>query len=170
MSGGHWVINITNKHFIHTGLERGPEFLSIYIAKCKLIILTNPNMDLHLRQYMSDEHVQQKLFQNLSKVSLVIKSLQNLMFHLQKITFQHQVPNVSTCDARKEENNKHWCLFDMRLSMLDLPYSRAPLRYMSRVNYMPCTCGAYFKCFKNFQKFPYMSGTCIGSCLLTNFC
>ena len=30
--GGHWVIiNITNKHFIHAGLERGPDFLSIYL-------------------------------------------------------------------------------------------------------------------------------------------
>ena len=29
LSGGHWVIDITNRHFIHAGLERGPEFLSI---------------------------------------------------------------------------------------------------------------------------------------------
>ena len=30
-SSWHWVINITNKHFIHASLERGLEFLSVYL-------------------------------------------------------------------------------------------------------------------------------------------
>ena len=31
VAGGHWVIDITNGHFIHASLERGLEFLSIYL-------------------------------------------------------------------------------------------------------------------------------------------
>jgi len=30
MAGGHWVIKITNRHLNLAGLEKGPEFLSIY--------------------------------------------------------------------------------------------------------------------------------------------
>ena len=30
--GGYWPIDKTNIHSIHAGLERGPEFLSIYLS------------------------------------------------------------------------------------------------------------------------------------------
>ena len=30
LSAGHWVIDITNGHYIHAGLKRESEFLSIY--------------------------------------------------------------------------------------------------------------------------------------------
>jgi hypothetical protein len=33
LSGGHWVINITKRHFIHAGFERGLEFLFILTLK-----------------------------------------------------------------------------------------------------------------------------------------
>ena len=29
---GHWAINSMNKHFIHAGPAKGPEFLSIYLS------------------------------------------------------------------------------------------------------------------------------------------
>ena len=32
LPGGHWFIAKTNIHSIHAGLERGPEFLSIYLS------------------------------------------------------------------------------------------------------------------------------------------
>jgi len=53
-------------------------------------------MDLHLGQYMGDEHVQQKLFQKLSKVSFVITLL------VETSTKSHVSPpkdNISTPSA-----------------------------------------------------------------------
>jgi hypothetical protein len=32
LSGGHWLIVKTNIHFIHAALNRGLEFLSIYLC------------------------------------------------------------------------------------------------------------------------------------------
>ena len=32
LSNGHWAINIMNKHFIHAGPAKGPEFLSVYLS------------------------------------------------------------------------------------------------------------------------------------------
>lgn len=36
LSNGHWVIKITNIHFIHAGLKRGPKLLSIFTQACSL--------------------------------------------------------------------------------------------------------------------------------------